>query len=165
MLIQQSHRNQRDSKIAGRFQMVARQNAESAGENGNALRQPEFRRKVSHPQSFHLAVGAPVPCGFGSHIGIQFASGSRQVRQKGFVAGQRLQLPLFQQAEHAHGIVPRSLPEIAVQAAEQFDGAMVPGPSKIMGQLPKAVERSRERRHHLERVYGFHCSHYRSYEY
>jgi hypothetical protein len=82
LLVEQPHGHQRHSQVAGRFQMVAGQHSQAAREDGKTLGEPEFRRKVGYPQTFHLAVSPAVPRGLGSQIGFQFARGPVQVRQE-----------------------------------------------------------------------------------
>ena len=61
LLIEQPHAHQRHAQVAGRFQVVARQHPQAAGEDGQALGQPEFGGEVGHQQSVRTPEGALAP--------------------------------------------------------------------------------------------------------
>ena len=64
------------------------------------------------------------------------------MRQEGFVPGRRLQLGLIDGTQHADGIVAGRFPEVAIQAAKQFNRVVIPGPTQVVRQLAKSFERS-----------------------
>jgi hypothetical protein len=54
--------------------------------------------------------------------------------------------------------VPGGFPEVAIQAAEKFNGVVVPSPSQVVSQWTKAFERGRQRRDDVEYVDGLHTA-------
>ena len=68
-----------------------------------------------------------------AEVGIQVAQGEVQLRQEGFVLGGGFEVRLVDQSQHEDGVVAGGLPEVTVQTAEEFDGAVVPCPAQVVG--------------------------------
>ena len=82
------------------------------------------------------------PCGRAGQIGIELLERPIQMRQKRFILGRGLEFPLVYRTQHQDRVVPGGFPEVAVEAAKQFDGVVVPSPAQVVGQLAKPFERS-----------------------
>ena len=94
LLVEQADAHQRHPQIAGRLQMIAGQHAEPARKYGQALRQSEFGREVSHQQSLCLSVRAAIPGGFRREVGSHFFDQAIQLGQERLIFSRGLQLRL-----------------------------------------------------------------------
>jgi len=74
--------------------MIAGQHAEPARKYGQALRQSEFGREVSHQQSLCLSVRAAIPGGFRREVGSHFFDQAIQLGQERLIFSRGLQLRL-----------------------------------------------------------------------
>jgi hypothetical protein len=81
LLIQQAYTYQRHAQIAGRFDVVARQYAQSPRENRKAFGEAELGGEVCHEQLTGRRMHAPEP-GILAHARRQGARNTIQMRQK-----------------------------------------------------------------------------------
>ena len=63
--------------------------------------------------------------------------------EEGIVAGSGFEDGLFDAAEQSHWVAAHGFPEIAIKAAKEIDGGMVPGPAEIVGDEEKRLQRFR----------------------
>ena len=143
LLVEKSDAHERKAQIAGGFQMIAGQHAQSAGENGKALGNSELGGKISHNHVVFLAVISPVPGAFSRNVGIQFVDDPLHVSQKGIVLRRGLEDGLLNAAQDQDGIAVAGLPKVPVKPAEQIDFRVVPAPPQVVG---KAHQRLQGRR-------------------
>ena len=85
LLVEKPDAHERKAQIAGGFQMIAGQHAQSAGKNGKALGNSELGGKIGDNHVVFLAVISPVPGAFSRNVGIQFIDDPLHMRQKGIV--------------------------------------------------------------------------------
>jgi hypothetical protein len=68
------------------------------------------------------------------------------LREESLIVAEFHKPPLVDAAENQARIVPGLFPQVGIQRAEQFDGRVVPGPSKVQGQLVHALQTRRQAR-------------------
>ena len=132
LLVQQADAHQRHTQIAGGLQMIAGQHAQPAREYVEALGQSEFGREVSHQQPVRAIIRAAIPGGFRREVGSHFLDQAIQLGQERIVFSRGLQLRLVDSPQHQHGVMPGGFPEVGIQAAEKFNGVVVPSPSQVV---------------------------------
>ena len=110
LLVKQPHSHQRHAEIAGPFQMIARQHAETSGEHRQALGQAELGRKIGHQHRPRMVMRPLEPCAWVGQIPIELLERPFQMRQERFVFGRSLQLRLVDRTQHQDRIVPGGFP-------------------------------------------------------
>ena len=103
-----------------------------------------------------LFMTAPVAAG-----GLGFDTGKayrdpRQVIEKTIVARGSLQFFLIDTAEHQDRVVPAGFPQSPVEATEQLNRFVIPGPLQVKRQRAKLLDGGRKRGDHAEGVERFH---------
>ena len=78
--------------------------------------------------------------------------------QEGFVFSDQLQLRLVDPAQHQHGVVAGGFPEVAIEAAEELDGVVIPCPAEVVGQQAQSFEGRWQGGHDVEAMNGAHDS-------
>ena len=85
-LVEQADADQRQTEVAGRFEVISRQDSQPAGVIRNALRQAELRRKIGDPDSHGLGVRAGEPTGAGKVL-VQIGGRPVHLRQESLIDG------------------------------------------------------------------------------
>ena len=100
----------------------------------------------------------PVPRAGSAQVVIESSLDPVQVRQESLVLRQRLEPLLGDEPQHEHRVVVGRLPEVPVEAAEQTDGLVIPGPAQVVGQGLEPREPRGHPRSDVERADGSHVS-------
>ena len=129
LLIQQADAHQGQIEIAGRFQVVAGQDAQAAGIDGEALGQSVFGGEISD----ELAVGRGRNGGFDACV--ETLACHVVQRQVTRVSGQFVEQRLGGATQHQHGVVAALGPESRIHAPEDGADHGLPTPHEITGQL------------------------------
>jgi len=116
-LVEQANAGQRQSEVAGRLQMVPGQDSEAARVVGDALRQPELRRKIRNAQVLGLRMSCGEPAG-AREVLLEIFGGPVHLREEGFIRRKFDQAALVDAAQQQARIVPCTLPQIRIQRAE-----------------------------------------------
>ena len=156
MSIKQADRDEVEIEIAGRFAMVARQNAQTAGIIWDRFVKAKLGRKIGD-RIFDRTACARFSIGvFASKIIAECVMNLLQLAQESFVLRDFFEARLARELEHAHGIVIRPVPKLGVEMPEKAARGRLPCPPKIEAHLAQRLERSRQSRSHVISLKGRH---------
>ena len=149
LLVEQAHRDKRQTQVAGRFEMVAGEHAEAARVDRQTLREPELHTEIGDTYVGLVRMGAQEPGVARLQVGVEAAADAVELRQERFVLRCVLQALLSDAAQHAYGIVAGLFPELGIEAIEQVDGLGIPRPAEIVSNItqPRAETRAEKARH------------------
>ena len=134
LLVEQAEPDQGIVLVAGRLQMVAREDPQTAGVHRQALGQAVFRGEVGD----QFAIGRRGTLADSRIV----HSASRTVeRQVALVGGGLLQRGLGNAAQQQHRIVPAFAPLDGIEAAEHRADHGFPTPDDVVGQLSQTRQR------------------------
>jgi hypothetical protein len=139
-LIEKADTDERKAEVAGGFEMVAGENAESPGKNGKAFGDAKFKREISDEEILVFGVFALIPGTHAGEIGVQAFGDAVEVGEEGIVLGGGFKEGLINAAQHTDRIVSGSFPEVAIEAAEEVDGGVVPAPTEVVGDLQEGLQ-------------------------
>jgi hypothetical protein len=139
-LIEKAHTDERKAEVAGGFQMIAGENAESPSKNGEAFGDAKFEREISDEEILVFGVFALIPGTQAGEIGVQAFGDAVEVCEEGIVLGGGFEEGLIDAAQHTDRIVAGGLPEIAIEAAEEIDGGVIPTPAEVVGDLQEGLQ-------------------------
>ena len=153
LLIEQADSHQRNAQVAGRLQMVARQNSQAAGEDREAFGQAKLGREICNQRCVRsLRPGLVEPGALVVHVGLQVRDDAAHVREESIVLCRRLQLLLIDGSQQPHRVMSGRLPEVAVQTAEQLDRVVAPGPAQVVSQREQRFNFGGKMRNDAERL-------------
>ena len=143
--VEQSDRDQRKFKIAGRLQMVAGENTEAAGEDPNALMNAEFQRKIRDRPLGDIL-------GF-ERLTFELLVYRAQQPQIGGVMRKLLKTALWNLPEKLPRISFQFAPEIGVDPGKKRNRLRMPAPPDVVGQFPKKLKFRRNAGAYIIKLY------------
>ena len=147
--IEQTYCNEIQIKIAGRFAMVAGENAEAAGVIRDRLMETKFSGKIGD-RIFDRAAGACFSVRVvSSEILFEVLKNLLELAQKIFVLCKLFQPGLPGKLQHAHGVVIRAVPQFWIEMPEQAARGRLPRPPKVETHLPQRFQRRRQDGSHI----------------
>src|SRR5208337_1198070 len=155
-LIQKADTHERNAEIAGGFEMITGENAESPGKNRETFRDAKFEREIGDEEILILGVFALIPGTLTREIGFQTFGDALEMGEEGIVACGGFQKGLIDAAQDTDRIVPGGFPEVAIEAAEEVNGGVVPAPAQVVGDLQERFQCVRQRGADFERGDGLH---------
>ena len=156
LLVEKSDAHDRHAEVARGLQVVAGQDAQAAGEDGEAFGQAELGGKVRGQAAVDRLVRALIPAGFAGDVFVELPGDPVQVGHERVVSRRGFQALLVDGTQHADRIVAARLPEVAVEPPKQLDGVVVPAPVQVVGDSPQGLECGRQRWHDGERMNRLH---------
>ena len=135
-LVQQTDSHQVQPRVAGRFQVIPRQDAQPARIDRERLDQPVLHRKVRHQH--RLPAWA---LGLLRHVFVKRPARLAVHRQVHPVRRRFVQRRLRQPAQHRHRIVAARSPQARVEPAERCANRVIPRPQQVHAQLAQPRER------------------------
>src|SRR5438270_12932552 len=149
MPVKEADRDEIQIEIAGRFTMVARQNAETAGIIWNRFVKSKLGRKIcdwplDDGGCSGFAVGVLSP-----QIIDECFMNLFQFAQKSLVLSQLFQTSLARKLEHSHRIMIGPVPQIGIEMTKEAAGRGLPCPPKDESHLPQRFERGGKRRDYV----------------
>ena len=136
--------------------MIAGENAKSTGKNGETFGDAEFEREIGDEKIFLVGVFATIPGTLAGQISVQAFGDAVEVGEEGIVFGRGFEDGLVQATEHADRIAAGGLPELAIEAAEEIDGGVIPAPAEVVGDREQGLQGVRQGGADLERGDEFH---------
>ena len=136
--------HQRDTQVAAFLEVVARQEAQTAGVERQRAVQAVLRREVGHGEAAVLGHEAEIAALRPVYVPPEFSHDLVVAAEIVGVPGGRVQDLVRQIAQHAIGIVTAALPGLAVQKLEQHAGAGVPAPPEVFGEVLETGDARRE---------------------
>jgi hypothetical protein len=138
LLIKKSDANYRDTKVRGAFQVVSRQDTESARINREAFVQAELGTEVCDGLVSGFCTDLFKP-GWAFEIDIKFFGDSLELPEKAAVFGELFQSLLGDTGEQFDGIMAAGGPEVTVDTPEEVNGISVPGPKQVLSDKLKVL--------------------------
>ena len=136
LLVKEADRHERQAEVARRLQVVARQHAEAARVDGQALREAELEREVGDAER-RLRIHEPrVALVVIAVRGLRLLEGSLDLWSFQGAAHSFL----TQLGEEQDRVFARRLPELGVEAAEESLDAGLPGPEQVVCELLEFFE-------------------------
>ena len=129
-LIQQTDSHQVQPRVAGRFQVIARQDAQATRIDRERLDQTVLHRKVRHQHRLPARA-----LGLLRHVFVERPTRLAVHRQVHPVRGRLVQRRLRQPAQHRHRIVTARPPQVRVEPAEHCANRVIPRPQQVHAQL------------------------------
>ena len=157
LLVAQADADQGHAQVACRLEMVAGQDAESPGIDGQALGDAVFQAEIGHQRRV-VAVRKGNGAGLPGQIGAQLLEQVLHPVDEKFIPGQGFQGPLGQAVEKSHRIAVAFAPEFAVNLGKKRHDVVVPGKKQIIGQFPKRFELGRQFGHHTVHTQWLHTT-------
>ena len=110
--VEQADRHERQAEVAGRFAVVARQDAETPRVDRQGLVETKLGGKISHQGLLFFLLGKILgkPGGLAVEVGLQFFVNFFHPFPERFVFGRRLQAGLLDQPKHFDGAMTALLP-------------------------------------------------------
>ena len=130
----QAHAHQGEAQVAGGLEVVAREDAQPARVERQALVDAELGGEVGHTPVVELVV---VGVGRGVHVGAEAVVGLAQRREVDLVGGQGAKPRLVDAGQQGQGVVAHLVPAGGVHVAEHVTRLGIPGPPEVAGQVPK----------------------------
>ena len=138
LLVKQAHADERNAEVRRALDVVAGQDAEAAGIDGQRLMQAELGGEVGHrPGPQHAGV-LRAPGLVGAQILLLAAVAIIDAAVEHQFGGAPLQLLGGNLAEQGDGILIELRPAGRIQIAKQADAIRVPAPPDIVGERPEA---------------------------
>ncbi len=145
--VEDADADERHAQVAGALQVVARQDAEAAGVDGQALVQAELHREVrdrARPQGRGVQ-GGPAVVVF--QILREPAEPVVDPRVQGRLLGDGLELLGRDPGEELDRVMVRLVPELDVEQVEEREVVRLPGPPEVARQFPQLLDDFRLLRH------------------
>src|ERR1700693_1875796 len=139
-LVEQANGDERESQIAGGFEVIAGEYAQASGKDGKAFGDAKFERKIGDEHVGDVAVFALEPGALAGEIGVEAFRDTVEMGEEGIVEGSGFEDGLFDAAEESHRIAAHSFPQIAIETAEKINSGMIPGPAEIVGDWEQGLQ-------------------------
>ncbi|OPZ97884.1 MAG: hypothetical protein BWY71_01450 [Planctomycetes bacterium ADurb.Bin412] len=137
--VEQSDADQRQAQIAGTFEVITGENAQTAGINRQAFVQSELRTEIGYRSRLLFVIDGVIPAR-PAHVGIQFFADAVQMRQKSSIFGNLIQPLLRKLAQHLHRIMAAFFPQFPVQPAKHIRGVVIPAPPQIIRNIFQTLQ-------------------------
>ena len=137
-----------DAEVTGLFEVVAREDAEAAGIDGDRVVKAELGRKVGDRPRVEVGVCLAVPLVAVAHVGVEAHHDLVEFAAEGDIGGQLLELFGGHAAQHFDGVVAGGAPEGIVPEAKEVAGVGLPDPPEVVDELIEPRDRLGE----LDRV-------------
>ncbi len=119
LAVQHAHRHEGQAEVAGGLAVVAGQNAEAAGVNGQALVKTEFGAEIGD----QILLGVQMRHHFGTHafmaVGVVGGQGAVEVLDEHPVVGGGVEPRLRDAAQKGLGVVAALIPQFGIESHEQ----------------------------------------------
>ncbi len=140
--VEQPDADDRHAEVAGGLEVVAGQDAETAGVLRQHRGDAELRGEVADGRGQRRLRGGvllvpPRP----GHVLLEVRAGRGEPAEEVLVGGQLVQTGRRHGAEEPHRVVARGLPRTGVDGREEVLGLGVPGPAQVACQLAERVQR------------------------
>jgi len=132
--IHQADADERNSQIAGALEVVAREDAQSAGVDRQALVNPELHREVGDAVGSEFRVRLLEPA-LTRHVGVERLEHAVHFGQIGVIVGRLIQALLRDVGQELNRIPGHLVPEVGVQPPKQLLGFAVPTPVQVVGKF------------------------------
>ncbi len=140
--VEQADADDRDAEVARGLEVVAGQDAETAGVLRQHRGDAELRGEVADGgRQRRLARRAALVPPLTGHVLLEVGTGRRELPEEVRVAGQLVQTGQRHGAEETDRVVTRGLPRRGVDGREEILGLGVPGPAQVACELAERVER------------------------
>ena len=140
LLVEDADADERKPQVARGLEMIAREDAETARVDRQALGDAEFHRKVRDLVIAGRAEGLLMPGAFTGHVAAEPRDHPVEMREERFVL-RGLEKPfLGDRAQQQNGVVVGVLPEVAAEPPEQADRLVIPRPAEVVGQLLEGAQ-------------------------
>jgi len=139
-LIEKADTHERKAEVAGGFEMIASENAEASGKDRKTFGNAEFEREIGDEEILVFGVLALIPGTQAGEIGVEAFGNALEMGEEGIVLGGGFEDALINAAQHTDRIVAGSFPKVAIEAAEEIDGGVVPAPTEVVGNLQEGFQ-------------------------
>ena len=157
MAIKQADRDEVEIEVAGRFAMVARQNAQAAGIIWDRFVKTKFGRKIGD-RIFDRTARSRFSISLSTlKIIAECVVNLLQLAQKSLVLRNFFEARLARELKHAYGIVIGPVPELGVEVPKEAARGRLPCPPKIEAHLAQRLERARQSWRHIISLKGRHA--------
>ena len=147
LVVQQADAHQGDAQVARTLEVVARQDAQPAGIDGQALVEPELGGEVGDGAGSQAGGVRGAPTVGVLEVVVQAAEGVVDPRVEGHLGGAALELLGGDLLEELDRVVVGRPPEDRVEFPEEVDDVGLPGPPEVPRQLPELLDQDRLSRH------------------
>ena len=131
LAVEQAHSHKPQAEIAGRFGMIAGQNAQAAGRNGQSFMEAKFSGKIRNRiLQQGRGVGLAPGCLF-SHVGLERCQHALDALGKVRVLQTDAQFVIGYFVQDGHGIVVKVLPAAWREFLKNFLRFLAPGPPEV----------------------------------
>ncbi len=154
--VQEPHADERDVQVAGGLQMVARQDAQAAGIDGQAHGDAVFQAEVGDAGRGLVSDRELEGRVLARQIVLQGAFCVGQALDEEIVARQLLDAPLGQAVQQQHRVLLAAHPEVVVDGGEDVRQVIVPGEPEVGRYVPQGLQLGRQFGDNAEYAQGLH---------
>ena len=140
VLVQQTNGNERQPEVAGRFAVVAGQDAQTAGIDREALVKPKFGAEISHQMMGRVQQFGHFRARFRLKIGVVTTQYPSVFGEKGPILRRLIQAFLSDPAQEQFRVVLDFAPQFGVDPGIQTAHAVVPAVEQVVGQLVQPLQ-------------------------